>query len=172
MKNTKKLTFSAVLSALAVAIMYVGSMLDVLDMSTAALASICVMIILTELGSKYAFMSFACIGVLSALLVPSKYAAIMFIGFLGFYPMAKRFFEAKFRGPLCLVLKFVLLNACTALMVVFSLFVMGASFKEALWFEILVLVLCNIVFVVYDYALSQILRTYIFVWRRKLKIKF
>lgn len=172
MKNTKKLTFSAVISSLAVAIMYIGSVLDVLDMSTAALASICVMIILTELGTKYAFMSFACIGVLSALLVPSKYAAIMFIGFLGFYPMAKRFFEQKFRGVFCLVLKFVLLNVCVALMTVFSLFVMGAKLEEAIWFEILVLVLCNIVFVVYDYALSQLLRAYIFVWRKKLKIKF
>lgn len=168
MKNTKKLTFSAVLSALAVAIMYIGAMLEVLDLSTAALASICVMLILTELGMKYAFLSYACIGVLSFLLLPTKYAAIMFIGFLGFYPMAKSFFERKFRGLCCLVLKFVLLNVCIFVMLLAVRYVM----VEALWFEIMVLVLANIVFVVYDYALSQLLRAYVFVWRKKLKIKF
>lgn len=168
MKNTKKLTFSAVLSALAVAIMYIGAMLEVLDLSTAALASICVMLILTELGMKYAFLSYACIGVLSFLLLPTKYAAIMFIGFLGFYPMAKAFFERKFRGWLCLVLKFALLNVCIFAMLLIVRYVM----TEALWFEIMVLVIANIVFVVYDYALTHLLRAYIFVWRKKLKIKF
>lgn len=171
MRNTKKLTFSAVLSALAVAVMYVGSMLDVLDMSTAAIASLCVMIILTELGAKYAVMTFVCIGILSVLLVPSKTAALMFIGFLGFYPMAKRFFEEKFRGVLCLVLKFVLLNVCTVAITLFAFFVMHTPLEET-WFMILLLVLVNIVFVVYDYALTQLLRSYVFVWRKKLKIRF
>ena len=168
MKNTKKLTFSAVLSALAVAIMYIGAMLEVLDLSTAALASICVMLILTELGAKYAFLSYACISVLSFLLLPTKYAAIVFIGFLGFYPMAKSFFERKFRGWRCLVLKFLLLNMCIFAMLLVVRYVM----TEALWFEIMVLVLANIVFVVYDYALTTLLRAYVFVWRKKLKIKF
>ena len=148
--------------------MYIGAMLEVLDLSTAALASICVMLILTELGAKYAFLSYACISVLSFLLLPTKYAAIMFIGFLGFYPMAKSFFERKFRGWRCLVLKFLLLNMCIFAMLLVVRYVM----TEALWFEIMVLVLANIVFVVYDYALTTLLRAYVFVWRKKLKIKF
>ena len=72
MKNTKKLTFSAVLSALAVAIMYIGTALEVLDLSTAAIASICVMVILTELGMKYAFLTYATVGALSLLILPMK----------------------------------------------------------------------------------------------------
>lgn len=168
MRNTKKLTFSAVLSALAVAIMYIGTALEVLDLSTAALASICVMVILTELGMKYAFLTYATIGALSLLILPMKTAAIMFVGFLGFYPMAKSFFERKFRGWLCLVLKIVLLNVCTFAMLLVVRYVM----TEALWFEIMVLVLANIVFVVYDYALTQLLRVYVFKWRKILKIKF
>ncbi len=168
MKNTKKLTFSAVLSALAVAIMYIGSALEVLDLSTAALASMCVLLVLVELGMKYAFLTYATIGVLSLLILPMKYAAIMFVGFLGFYPMAKAFFEQKFRGMLCLVLKILLLNVCTFAMLLLVRYVM----TEALWFEIMVLVLANIVFVVYDFALTRLLRVYVFKWRKMLKIKF
>ena len=168
MKNTKKLTFSAVLSSLAVAIMYIGAVFEVMDLSTAALASIFVMVILTEIGAKYAFLSYACIGVLSFLLLPTKIAAIVFIGFLGFYPMAKAFFERKFAGVVCLLLKFALLNVCMVLMLLAVRYIMA----EALWFEIMLLVLANVVFVVYDFALTTLLRTYVFVWRKKLKIKF
>lgn len=168
MKNTKKLAFSALMSALGVAFMYTGAMLEVLDLSTAALASICVMLVLTELGGRYAWLTFAVTGVLSLLILPQKLAAVFFLGFLGFYPMAKAFFERRFRGWRCLVLKFLLLNLCILLMLLAVRYVIA----EALWFEIMTLVLANIVFVVYDFALTRLLQAYIFKWRKKLKMKF
>lgn len=168
MKNTKKLAFSALMSALGVVFMYGGAMLEVLDLSTAALASICVMLVLTELGNRYAWLTYAVTGLLSLLILPQKFAAILFLGFLGFYPMAKAFFEKKFRGWLCLVCKILLVNLCTFIMLLAVRYVV----QEALWFEIMTLVLANIVFVVYDYALTTLLRAYVFVWRKKLKMKF
>ncbi|MBQ5390576.1 MAG: hypothetical protein IIU58_06695 [Clostridia bacterium] len=168
MKNTKKLAFSALMAALGVACMYMGALFEVLDLSTAAIASICVMLVLTELGMRYAWLTFAVTGVLSLILLPTKTAAILFLGFLGFYPMAKAYFERKFRGWRCLALKILLLNVCTALMLLAVRYVM----TEALWFEILTLVVANIVFVVYDVALTRLLGAYVFVWRKKLKMKF
>lgn len=168
MRNTKKLSLAALMSALGVAFMYGGAMLEVLDLSTAALASICVMLVLVEIGMRYAWLTYAVTGVLSLLLLPQKLAAVLFLGFLGFYPMTKAFFERRFRGWRCLVLKVLLLNACTALMLLAVRYVM----TEALWFEIMTLVLANIVFVVYDVALTRLLRAYVFVWRKKLKMKF
>lgn len=168
MKKTKKLALAALMSALSVAVMYMGSLFEIMDLSTAAIASMCVLLVLVETGMRYAWLTYAVSGVLALILLPVKLAAIMFIGFLGFYPMAKAFFEQKCRGWLCLVLKILLLNVCTAIMLVAVRYVMA----EALWFEIMVLVLVNIVFVVYDYALSILLRAYVFVWRKKLRIKF
>lgn len=168
MQKTKKLSFAALMSALGVAFMYGGAMLEVLDLSTAALASICVMLVLVEIGGRYAWLTYAVTGILSLLVLPQKFAAILFLGFLGFYPMAKALFEKRFRGWLCLVLKILLLNACAALMLLAVRYVM----TEALWFEIMTLVIANIVFVVYDVALTRLLRAYVFVWRKKLKMKF
>lgn len=168
MKNTKKLAFSALMAALGITFMYAGALLEVLDLSTAALASICVMLVLTELGMRYAWLTFAVAGILSLILLPIKFAAILFLGFLGFYPMAKSFFERKFRGWKCLVLKFLLLNVCTVLMLLAARFVMA----EALWLDVLTLVLVNVVFVIYDVALTRLLGMYVFVWRKKLKMKF
>ena len=168
MKKTKKLAFSSLMAALGVAFMYVGALFEVLDMSTAAIASICVTLVLTELGGRHAWLTYAVTGVLSLLLLPQKFAAVLFVGFLGFYPMAKSFFERKFRGWRCLVLKILLLNVCTCLMLLAVRYVM----TEALWFEIMTLILANIVFVVYDVALTRLLRAYVLVWRKKLKMKF
>lgn len=156
------------MSALGVAFMYVGALFEVLDLSTAAIASICVLLVLTELGGRYAWLTYAVTGVLPLLLLPQKFAAVLFLGFLGFYPMAKSFFERKFRGWRCLVLKILLLNICTFLMLLAVRYVVA----EALWFEIMTLVLANIVFVVYDVALTRLLHAYVFVWRKKLKMKF
>ena len=168
MKNTKKLAFASLMSALGVAFMYVGALFEVLDLSTAAIASICVLLVLTELGGRYAWLTYAVTGVLPLQLLPQKFAAVLFLGFLGFYPMAKSFFERKFRGWRCLVLKILLLNICTFLMLLAVRYVVA----EALWFEIMTLVLANIVFVVYDVALTRLLHAYVFVWRKKLKMKF
>ncbi len=168
MKNTKRLALAALMSALGVAIMYAGCLFEILDLSTAAVASMCVLLVLVETGARYAWLTYAVSGVLSLILLPIKTAGLIFVGFLGFYPMAKAFFEKKFRGWRCLVLKILLLNICTAAMLAIVRYVIA----EALWFEILTLLLANIVFVVYDCALSQLLRAYVFVWRKKLKIKF
>ena len=43
---------------------------------------------------------------------------------------------------------------------------------EALWFEILLLVTANIVFVLYDIAITRLMRAYVLVWRQRLRIKF
>lgn len=168
MKNTKRLALAAIMSALGAVIMYLGCLFEILDLSTAAIASMCVLLVLVETGAKYSWLSYAVTGIISLIILPVKTAGILFVGFFGFYPMAKAFFEKKFRGWRCLVLKILLLNVCTALMLLAVRYVM----TEALWFEIMTLVLANIVFVVYDYALSQLLRAYVFVWRKKLKIKF
>lgn len=168
MKKTKKLVFSAILSALAVVFMYIGALFDVLDLSVAALASMCVALVLVELGARWAFLVYAVVSVLSFLLLPAKTPAILFCGFLGFYPIAKSVFERRLHGALQWLLKLILLNICVGVMLlVLRLFTVSTA-----WFEALTLVLANFVFIVYDIALSRLLRAYVFAWRKKLKISF
>ena len=51
MKETKKLTISAMTVALGVVFMVVGAVFEVLDLSTAVLASLLVVFIYIEIGS-------------------------------------------------------------------------------------------------------------------------
>lgn len=168
MKNTKKLVFSAILSALAVVFMYIGALFDVLDLSVAALASMCVALVLAELGARWAFLVYAVAAVLSFLLLPVKTPAILFSGFIGFYPITKSVFERRLHGVWQWAAKLLLLNVCTgAMLLVLRLFAVSAA-----WFEILTLALANLVFIVYDIALSRLLRAYVLAWRKKLKLRF
>lgn len=168
MKNTKKLAFSAIISSLAVVFLYIGALFDVLDLSVAALASLCVLWVMAEFGTRWALSVYAVTSVLALLLLPVKLPAVLFAGFFGYYPIVKAFFERRLHGVLQWIAKLLLLNLSVALMILAMRYVMA----EALWFEVLLLVLCNIVFVVYDFAISRLLISYIRVWRKRLRIKF
>ena len=168
MKNTKKLAFSAIMSSLAVVFLYIGALFDVLDLSVAALASLCVLWVMVEFGTRWALSVYAVTSVLALLLLPVKLPAVLFAGFFGYYPAAKAVFERKLHGVLQWLAKLLLLNLSVGVMILLMRYVM----TEALWFEILLLVLCNIVFLVYDFALSRLLVAYVRVWRKKLRIKF
>ena len=168
MKNTKKLAFSAIIASLAVVFLYIGALFDVLDLSVAALASLCVLWVMVEFGTRWALSVYAVTSMLALLLLPVKLPAVLFAGFFGYYPVAKAFFERKLHGVLQWLAKLLLLNLSVVLLILVMRYVM----TEALWFEILLLVLCNIVFVVYDFALSRLLVAYVRVWRKKLRIKF
>ena len=169
MKHTKKIAFSAILAALAVVFLYAGALLDVMDLSAAGAASLCVMLVLYELGTRYAVLTYAAVGLLSLLILPQKTGSILFIGFLGFYPIAKMQIEKRLSRPFRTVAKFLLLNVCTVVLI----FVIEAlTAADTWWFRLLLLVMSNVVFAVYDYALTVLLRAYVYKWRKKFKIKF
>ena len=167
-KLTKKLAFTAVLSALAVVILYLGAILDILDLSAAAIASLCVLFLLCELGTRFALAGYAVISTLSLLLLPTKTGAIVFTAFLGYYPVAKYWFEKKLPRPLSWVCKFALLNASVCLMLLLVRYVM----VDPLWLEITTLVGCNLAFLLLDILMDRLLVLYVRLWRKKLHIRF
>lgn len=168
MNRTKALAFSAIVSALAVVLLYVGALFDVLDMSASAMASICVLWVMAELGTKWALAVYAATSALALVLLPVKLPAVLFVGLFGYYPLLKAFYERKLRGIFVLGAKFLTLNAVVFVM----LCVMRAFAVEVLWFEILLAVTLNFVFLVYDIALTRLLRAYLLVWRKRLHIHF
>ena len=86
----------------------------------------------------------------------------------GYYPPLKAFYERKLHGILQWVAKLLTLNAAVFVMILVVRYVAA----EALWFEVLLLVTGNIVFVIYDIALTRLMRAYVLVWRKRLRIKF
>ena len=168
MNRTKKLAFSAIVTALCVVFLYVGALFDVLDLSAAALASICVLWVMVEFGARWALAVYAAASLLALLMLPVKLPAVLFAGLFGYYPPLKALYEQKLHGMFVWVAKVVTLNVAVFVMILLVRYVAA----EALWFELLLLVTANVVFVIYDIALTRLMRAYVLVWRKKLHIRF
>lgn len=94
MKKTKKLAVSAVLSALGVALLFLGGLLGVLDISSACIVSFAVLFIYTEVGWLYAVISYAVISVLGFILGGTNlFAPFCFLCFFGPMALTKYLFE-------------------------------------------------------------------------------
>ena len=161
------------LSALGVVFLSIGAVLEVLDISMAVVASACVIIAVVEYGKGAPWMVYAAISILSFLLLPSKLPAIFFALFFGFYPILKGFIESKPK-VVCWLLKEIIFNVSLAVILVIYmlLFFQGVSFAiPTHWLIVIAVALCEIVFILYDIALTRMTSFYIIKLRKKLKFK-
>lgn len=165
--KTKMLAVCSMFSALGVVILYMGALIEVLDLTMAFVASLIVMAAVIELGGAYPWLIYAVTATLSILLVPNKFCAAVYVGFVGFYPILKEKFE-RIPGIICLVLKIVSFNACVfAMWGITKLLSLPVTFGLPIWGVVLAL---NAVFVVFDVSLTRMITMYVYRWRMKLKI--
>ncbi|MBE6787822.1 MAG: hypothetical protein E7537_05685 [Ruminococcaceae bacterium] len=163
MKNTKKITFCAIMSALAAVIMLV-SYFPYFTYAVPAVAGLCVMAVLIELGAKWSVLTYFSSAFLAFLFAEIE-SKLIYIAFFGFYPILKCVFE-KFSKPfLEWVLKIVTFNVCiVTLYFVFSktlMFDISEFGKFAKYGVLGLICLANVVFVLYDIAVSRMAQIYI-----------
>ena len=78
MNRTKKLTLTALLSALGTVLLSLGTLSQVLDLSAAAIVSCFVVFLRVELGGGYPYLFWAVTSLCSLLLLPSGAAGLLF----------------------------------------------------------------------------------------------
>ena len=173
MKKTKILSLAALCASLGVIFLYLGSMLDILDMSAAILASFLVLLCVLELGYGYAGMVYLVNSVLSLLLLPNKSPAILFVGLFGYVPISKFFFEKKMKKWAWLP-KVLVFNLLFGAIVYFGAELMGFS-TENIWgipafvFYIVYFIFANIVYVLCDILFTRLSRIYFYRYRDKIR---
>ena len=79
--------------ALGVIILDIGSLIEVLDVSMAAIASLICILTVAEYGRIYAWMVFAATALAAMLVLPEKFTPSLYALLLGYYPILK---ELKF----------------------------------------------------------------------------
>ena len=167
-KETRRLTTAATLAALGVVLLALGSLVEVLDLSMAAIASLAVTFAVIELKGKYPLFIYLVTAFLSLLLLPIKTPALFYACFAGYYPILKALFEGHFSRPVSGLFKLLTFLAATALTVVLGvklLFPFGFSWQG--WYAVLALPLA-LVFGVYDLALTRLITFYL----RRLRGRF
>lgn len=156
------------LSALGVILLALGSLVQVLDLTMAVLASILVIFAVIELGGKYPYLIYAVTAVLSVLLVPSKSAAMVYLCFAGYYPILKAVLERHLPPLWCWVVKLLVFNAGLALSLFLMLKVFLTFTVPAAWYYALIPLL-SVVFVLYDVALTRLITLYLTKWQQRFR---
>ena len=165
--RTKGLVFAAMVSALGVLFLFLGNLTGVADLSFAGIASLLLWILLLEYGSGYALGAYLAISILSLLLLPDKAAALLFAGLTGWYPLLKRPFE---RLPLVLAYLCKFLSANAVCFLLFWLFraILGLQ-GYTIPLLLLLLLLYNAAFFLFDIALTRLIWLYIGKFRKYLR---
>lgn len=171
MKRNNRITFCAMMAALATAVM-LTSYFPYLTYAIPAMAGLFIMAAVIEIGKKWALMSFFASAVL-VFLIAEPEAKLMYIGFLGYYPILKALIEGIRKPVIEWILKIISFNV--AVIIIYFVFagVFGISFDDfgalGKYGAVITLGVGNIVFVVYDIAVARMAMFYNFVIRPKIK---
>ena len=170
MRKTKKLTISAMLVAMGVVIMAVGSVTEVLDLSTSVLASMLVAFACIEIGAPYNYFVWLATTALSAILFPYSLAWMSYLFAFGLWPIIKGYVERAPR-PLWLPLKAIFSVLAIAAMAVTVKLMTGIPLvvTEKKWVEIAMYALVFVCFFLYDAAMSAFIRFYLLKLRHRFK---
>ena len=165
----KRIIVCGVLTALSVLILYLGCVIEVLDLTMSAIVSLLVVVIVIEMGYRYSWLTFLATSILSLVMLPQKTPAIFYACFMGFYPIIKSHVERIGSALWRWVLKLIAGNAAIGLMLLFfSLFVPEEIETGAmLW---ITYSLALVAFIMYDVALTKLITIYFRIIRDRVKI--
>lgn len=171
MKKVKKITLCGIFTALSVVIMML-SYFPYLTYAIPALSGLCIMVLVVEINKSWALGAYLASSVLVFLFAEPE-AKLMYIGLLGYYPIVKALIESINKPIIEWVLKLIVFNA--AVLIIYALFakffgVTTEDFGElGKYGAYIFLAIGNIVFVVYDFAISRVAVFYLNIVRPKLK---
>lgn len=159
--NVRALARGAVLTALATVLIYLGGVLPTWRLAITAIAGLAALAAMLLSGEKWAAAVFVLSALLSLLLAPVKVCAILYAVFLGYYPALKCLIERLRAKPLQWGVKLILLNVVLVCLYFLARSVLLDSISVPalpvwiLWIGV------NVVFVVYDYGLTGLIRVFI-----------
>lgn len=164
----------AIIAAIGVVVLMLGSVIDVLDLTAGALAGMLGVFVVLEVGGYWPWMTYGVTAVLSLLLLPNKFPALIFV-LTGFYPALKQKIE-RLPRVISWVLKIILCNLLmTAAIFITSKLFLAVDMMlipgiDDVWNYVAIYAAGNLIFVLYDIALSRFITYYIFVLRDRLRI--
>lgn len=165
-KKSGRIALCGLFAALSLCTMLMGSILPASTFSAPAFAGIFLVAVAVEYGMRTGFLLYAAVGLLSMLLVPDKEMALIFIFFLGFYPLVKAYLE-KIRFPaLRFAAKLMLFNVCilamySLILLVFPIPALQQEFSSMSGKALAILLLAgNVTFFVYDLAVARMVALY------------
>jgi hypothetical protein len=166
MRRTKQLTVSAALTALIVVLLYLGSLVEVLDLVTIFLAALFIAFAVIELG-RWKWMVYAASALLAILLLPNKFVAWEY-ALVGVLTILKSYLE-RLTSLVQWVLKLVSFNILYGGMLALFFFLFGMALTPltvfsftipAYLFPAVLFVLGNLCYLLYDFCMTRMITFY------------
>ena len=110
------MAYCGMAAALSVAMMLMGAVFPIAMFIAPAVASFLIATVCVECGRTMALTAYGAVSLLSLLFVPDKEVALTFVFLLGYYPLAKPYFEKIRPALLRTVCKLLLCNGAVLAM--------------------------------------------------------
>ena len=172
MKQSFKIAYGGIMSALSLTAMFATGIFPFAEYALPALAGLFLVALVVEFGYRTGVVAYVAVSFLSLMITPNKEAVVLFIAFLGYYQILKGRLESLKSRIAEWAVKIGWFNFALLLSYYLLIHVMGmtqlledaAVVKYGLWF---LWVLGNLVFVVYDVALTRVISAFVLTIRPK-----
>lgn len=165
-----RIALGGIITALCLICMFLTGVVPMFYLILPMIASVLIYIMAMETTVSWGGMTFVSVGLLSLFITPNKDAGIVFMLFFGYYPLL-RMLTTRVPGWLSFLLRLGIFNGAVLIFYYFLVFAMGAEeLVESIgdygkYGAEILLAICNIMFVSYDYIMGVFPEVY----RKKLK---
>lgn len=160
-----KMAFSSIIAAFSVVLMMMTGMIPVASLAIPAIAGCLLIPVVIEAGLKWAFGAYAVSAVLCFFLTPDREAAIFYSLFFGYYPVLFAILGRIKKRWLQMLAKLMVFNAAMAAELLIATYILGLPVEQigflGKYTIAAFMVLLNVVFVIYDYALNGLIVLYL-----------
>lgn len=177
-KRSFQIALGGIICALGIVVLMMTGVIPFATYSLPCIAGLLLVVVVVECGSKWAWICYAATSLLAVMITPDREAAIMYIALFGYYPMVKQQLEKRFSKGTEWICKMGLFNVAViiAYWTAINLLGMGYLMEEMGEFGqyslLVMLALGNVIFILYDIAMTRMLSVYIFVLRKKIFKRF
>ena len=174
MRESSKAALGGIVSALAVVVMLATYLSPLLVYTAPPFAGILLILIVNEIGNKWAVGTYVSISLLSIFFIADKESAVFFTMFFGYYPILKLWMDGRLKNKaLRWILKFLIFNASISLSVAICIFVFHIpydDFSEGGYVMLGVFwVMLNLLLVIYDFLIMTLQNLYDRKLRRRIR---
>lgn len=165
MRESSKAALGGIIAALAVVVMLITYFSPLLVYTAPPFAGILLIVIVNEIGYRWAFGTYIAISLLSVFLIADKESAVYFTMFFGYYPILKLLMDSKLHSRVLLaVLKILLFNLSIGASVAVCVFLFHIPYDNLMekgWgLAAVFLVMLNVLLYVYDRLIAALQTLY------------
>lgn len=166
-----RVALGGIVAALCLMTMLMAGVFPILYIAAPMVAGLLLVILVEEVSTGWALLTYAATAVLSVFVVPDKEATLMFVLFFGYYPLLRPKIKRFSSKALRLFLKIALYQAFLVADYLLTVYVLGMpTFDEfAPWVLPLLDLAATAVFLMYDSLLDGLTAFYRQVVRRRLR---